>query len=60
MFAGISLPAAYLRKEWKSLTMLLLPIMTIAWFVSAGFILLFFPGLTFVRSSRFFVVGRKN
>lgn len=50
MFAGISLPAAYLRRQWRSITILLLPIMTIAWFVSAGLILAFIPGLTFVSS----------
>jgi NhaP-type Na+/H+ or K+/H+ antiporter len=48
MFAGISLPAAYLKREWKSLAILLMPIMTIAWFVSAGLILALIPGLTFV------------
>ncbi|KAK4705797.1 sodium/hydrogen antiporter, partial [Phenoliferia sp. Uapishka_3] len=50
MFAGISLPAAYLKREWKSILVLLLPIMTIAWFVSAGLILAFIPGLTFVEA----------
>lgn len=50
MFAGIDLPAAYLKRQWLSLFILLLPIMTIAWFVCAGFILLFIPGLTFVEA----------
>ncbi|BGP22763.1 hypothetical protein JCM10295v2_001654 [Rhodotorula toruloides] len=50
MFAGIDLPGAYLRREAWSLTMLLLPIMTIAWFISAGFILLLFKGLTFLEA----------
>ncbi|GAA6057769.1 hypothetical protein JCM3770_006835 [Rhodotorula araucariae] len=50
MFAGIDLPAAYLRREAKSLAMLLLPIMTIGWFVSAGFILLFVKGLSFLEA----------
>ncbi|KAL8292334.1 hypothetical protein RQP46_001800 [Phenoliferia psychrophenolica] len=50
MFAGISLPAAYLRREWRSIMILLLPIMTIAWFVSAGLILALVPGLTFVEA----------
>lgn len=51
MFAGISLPAAYLRTEWRSIVVLLLPIMTIAWFVSAGLILAFVPDLTFVSEA---------
>ncbi|BGO97657.1 hypothetical protein NBRC10513v2_001651 [Rhodotorula toruloides] len=50
MFAGIDLPGAYLRREAWSLFMLLLPIMTIAWFISAGFILLLFKGLTFLEA----------
>ncbi|GAA5989255.1 hypothetical protein JCM10908_001228 [Rhodotorula pacifica] len=50
MFAGIDLPAAYLKKEAISLFILLLPIMTIAWFISAGFILLFVPALTFLEA----------
>ncbi|KAI5478602.1 Cation/H+ exchanger [Pseudohyphozyma bogoriensis] len=50
MFAGISLPAAYLKREALSLFILLLPIMTIAWFVSAGFIMLFIPSLSFLES----------
>jgi sodium/hydrogen antiporter len=50
MFAGISLPGAYLKREALSLTMLLLPIMICAWFVSGGFIKLFVPSLTFLEA----------
>lgn len=50
MFAGIDLPAAYLRREAWSLFMLLIPIMTVAWFVSAGFVLLFVNGITFLEA----------
>ncbi|GAA5931447.1 uncharacterized protein JCM15063_001470 [Sporobolomyces koalae] len=50
MFAGIDLPAAYLRQQWRSLFMLLIPVMTIAWFISAGFIRLFVPTLTFLEA----------
>ncbi|GAA5837487.1 hypothetical protein JCM9279_006769 [Rhodotorula babjevae] len=50
MFAGIDLPAAYLRREARSLFMLLGPIMTAGWFISAGFILLFVPALTFLEA----------
>lgn len=50
MFAGIDLPAAYLRRQWKSLFMLLFPVMTVAWFISASFVLLFIPSLTFLEA----------
>ncbi|GAA6062359.1 hypothetical protein JCM10212_005701 [Sporobolomyces blumeae] len=50
MFAGIDLPAAYLRREWRSLFMLLLPVMVVAWFISAGFILLFIPSIDFLEA----------
>ncbi|KAJ1981642.1 hypothetical protein H4R34_001990 [Dimargaris verticillata] len=35
MAAGIELPKAYIWKEWRSMTMLLLPVMTIMWGISA-------------------------
>ncbi|KAJ2358631.1 hypothetical protein IWW50_000743 [Coemansia erecta] len=38
MIAGICLPQKYLVKEWKSLLMLLLPIMTTMWLVSSAII----------------------
>ncbi|ORY61930.1 Sodium/hydrogen exchanger family-domain-containing protein [Leucosporidium creatinivorum] len=50
MFAGISLPGAYLKREALSLTMLLLPIMILAWFVAGGFLKLFIPSLTFLEA----------
>ncbi|SGY40208.1 BQ5605_C003g02337 [Microbotryum silenes-dioicae] len=50
MFAGISLPAAYLRREALSLFVLLFPIMTIGWFVSAGFLKLFIPAITYLEA----------
>jgi NhaP-type Na+/H+ or K+/H+ antiporter len=50
LFAGIALPKAYLRKEWKSLAMLLLPIMTCAWLVSSLLIWALFPGLKFLEA----------
>lgn len=50
MFAGISLPGAYLKREAWSLTILLLPIMVLAWFVSGGFLKLFIPSLTFLEA----------
>ncbi|KAK4058794.1 hypothetical protein OIO90_000240 [Microbotryomycetes sp. JL221] len=50
MFAGIDLPAAYLRKQAWSMFMLLIPIMTVAWFICGGFIHLLIPSLTFLES----------
>ncbi|WVF70543.1 hypothetical protein IAT40_005334 [Kwoniella sp. CBS 6097] len=50
LFTGISLPAAYLRKEWLSLTTLLGPVMTTAWFISSLLVWGLIPGLTFLES----------
>ncbi|KAL0576556.1 hypothetical protein V5O48_005420 [Marasmius crinis-equi] len=47
---GVELPKAYMRKHWKSLFYLLVPIMTWGWFVSAGFIYALVPGLNFLSS----------
>ncbi|GAA5822998.1 hypothetical protein JCM11251_004452 [Rhodosporidiobolus azoricus] len=49
LFAGIDLPAAYLRREAWSLFMLLIPVMTLAWMVCGGFIYLLVKGLTFLE-----------
>jgi NhaP-type Na+/H+ or K+/H+ antiporter len=35
VLAGVQLPSRYLQKEWKSLALLLGPIMTIMWIVSS-------------------------
>lgn len=56
MFAGISLPAAYLKREWKSLAVLLLPIMTLAWIISSALIYALIPGLQFVSLIHYLVV----
>ena len=50
LFTGIALPKAYLRKEWRSLLILVGPVMTIAWFVCGGLIYGLIPGLTFLES----------
>ncbi|PCH44339.1 hypothetical protein WOLCODRAFT_154371 [Wolfiporia cocos MD-104 SS10] len=47
---GVELPNSYMRKHWKSLFFLLFPIMTWGWFVSAGLIFAFVPGLNFLSS----------
>ncbi|KAI9142948.1 Cation/H+ exchanger [Paraphysoderma sedebokerense] len=38
MFAGVELPAKYIKKQWKSLAMLLGPCMTLSWLATAGLI----------------------
>ncbi|KAI8867515.1 hypothetical protein GQ42DRAFT_55122 [Ramicandelaber brevisporus] len=42
MAAGIALPKAYLRREWKSLLMLLVPVMSSMWLLGAGILMMFF------------------
>lgn len=49
LFTGISLPKAYLWKERMSLTTLLFPIMTCAWFVTSLLVWGLIPGLTFLE-----------
>ncbi|KAJ3569582.1 hypothetical protein NP233_g4952 [Leucocoprinus birnbaumii] len=47
---GVELPKAYMKRHWKSLFFLLFPVMTWGWFVSAGLIYAFIPGLNFLSS----------
>ncbi|KAF8125710.1 Sodium/hydrogen exchanger family-domain-containing protein [Boletus edulis] len=47
---GVELPKAYVARHWKSLFFLLGPVMTWGWFVSAGLIYAFIPGLDFLAS----------
>ncbi|KXN84175.1 putative Na(+)/H(+) antiporter C3A11.09 [Leucoagaricus sp. SymC.cos] len=47
---GVELPKAYMARHWKSLFFLLFPVMTWGWFVSAGLIYAFIPGLSFLSS----------
>ncbi|KAG9126646.1 hypothetical protein FRC07_002618 [Ceratobasidium sp. 392] len=49
-FAGVTLPKKYLKTEFQSLIVLLLPIMTIAWFVCGFLIYELIPGLTFMEA----------
>ncbi|KAJ1893117.1 hypothetical protein LPJ66_005946 [Kickxella alabastrina] len=49
MVAGITLPKKYLFKEWQSMVMLLLPVMTLMWLVSAAIIKFTF-GLPFLQA----------
>ncbi|KAF8551278.1 hypothetical protein OG21DRAFT_1445426 [Imleria badia] len=47
---GVELPKAYVARHWKSLFFLLGPVMAWGWFVSAGLIYAFIPGLDFLSS----------
>ncbi|CAE7120169.1 unnamed protein product [Rhizoctonia solani] len=49
-FAGVALPQKYLKAQFQSLIVLLLPIMAIAWFVCGFFIYELIPGLTFMEA----------
>ncbi|KAI8997832.1 Sodium/hydrogen exchanger family-domain-containing protein [Pilobolus umbonatus] len=50
MAAGVSLPAAYLKTEWKSVIMLYLPVMTFMWITSGLLVWALIPGLDFIES----------
>ena len=50
LFAGISLPAAYLKHQAQSLVILLLPVMTLAWFITAELIYALIPGLSYLEA----------
>ncbi|KAJ1859925.1 hypothetical protein LPJ73_001620 [Coemansia sp. RSA 2703] len=49
MIAGIELPKRYLRKEWRSLLVLLGPIMTMMWLISSAIITFTF-NLPFIQA----------
>ena len=50
LFTGIALPEKYLRREWKSLSVLLLVIMTTAWFITALLIWGLVKNVTFLEA----------
>lgn len=50
LFTGISLPKAYLWRQRLSLFILLIPVMTCAWFVSSLLVWAFIPQLTFLEA----------
>lgn len=59
MAAGVSLPKAYLKKEFKSLLILLGPVMVFMWVVSGLSVWYFIPGLTFVSKQLYLVLLSK-
>lgn len=50
VLAGVQLPSKYLKKEWKSLALLLGPGMTIMWLITSLLIFAFVPHITFLQS----------
>ncbi|KAK6540241.1 hypothetical protein TWF694_009056 [Orbilia ellipsospora] len=50
VLAGVQLPKKYLIYEWKSLGMLLGPVMTIMWLVSGTIVYGLIPGLSYVQA----------
>ncbi|KAF8608689.1 hypothetical protein BDV93DRAFT_518754 [Ceratobasidium sp. AG-I] len=49
-FAGVALPKQYLKTEFQSLVVLLLPVMAAAWFVCGLLIFQLIPRLTFLEA----------
>lgn len=47
---GVELPKKYLKKHWKGVAVMLLPVMASSWFICAGFIYALIPALNFVES----------
>ena len=45
---GVELPKAYMWRHWRSLFVLLVPVMTFGWIVSSAFIYWLIPALNFV------------
>lgn len=52
MACGVTLPKAYLRKELKSLLMLLGPTMIYMWLISGLLVWALIPGLNYVKKKR--------
>ena len=50
VLAGVQLPSKYLKKEWKSLALLLGPGMTVMWLASSLLVFAFVPHIKFVHA----------
>ncbi|KAF3925203.1 hypothetical protein ABW20_dc0103328 [Dactylellina cionopaga] len=50
VLAGVQLPKKYLIHEWKSLSILLGPVMTVMWLISGSIVYAVIPGLTYVQA----------
>jgi hypothetical protein len=56
---GVELPKAYMWRHWRSLFLLLVPVMTYGWIVSSAFIYWLIPALNFVsRLFHWFLICR--
>ena len=60
LYAGVSLPKAYLKKNFQSLCVLLLPVMVLAWLASSLLIWGMFPHLQFVSAEFPFLFARAS
>jgi NhaP-type Na+/H+ or K+/H+ antiporter len=50
VLAGVQLPSRYLQKEWKSLALLLGPVMAVMWIVSSLLVWALVPNISFLHS----------
>ncbi|KAI8070788.1 Sodium/hydrogen exchanger family-domain-containing protein [Gongronella butleri] len=50
MAAGVSLPKAYLRREWRSMAIMLLPVMIVMWIMTALCVWAMIPNLSYLES----------
>jgi NhaP-type Na+/H+ or K+/H+ antiporter len=57
VLAGVQLPKNYLMKQWRSLAMLLGPIMVLKWLVSSVLVWWLVPGAPFVSRKWAFFRG---
>lgn len=53
---GVELPKAYMYRHWRSLLLVLVPVMSFGWVVSSGFISCLIPGLSFVCLSYYLLL----
>lgn len=49
VLAGVQLPAKYMKRSWISIAMMLLPVMTCMWIISALIIYLVIPDINFLE-----------
>ncbi|ORY76032.1 Sodium/hydrogen exchanger family-domain-containing protein [Protomyces lactucae-debilis] len=47
---GVELPKKYMKRHWKGIFIMLVPVMTLSWLICTGFIYALIPGLSFVDS----------
>jgi CPA1 family monovalent cation:H+ antiporter len=47
---GVELPKKYMKRHWKGIFIMLVPVMATSWLICTGFIYALIPGLSFVDS----------